>query len=376
MEISPIALETPVASFGEPERLSAELAMDQLDVLLRNEHRYVVRTVRCQAAKGEAESAPEEWRRKICQWSYRVVDNFQFDRSIVSVAMNILDRFLPAYQPLSDCENNPASSTSCCCVGCNQGIDSRTFQLASMTCLYISIKSSPETATVEEMNRRRCFKISTFAELSRGLFSADDIGNMEQTILSALTWLVNPPTPMTFVPYLLNLLPPTQSLPLEAQRTYGLVHQVLRELSRYITELGVCLGSELSTYSPSHVAFVSILISMDLITASALPYQARASFYRTFLSQTNARTDVLQELRGIMAESLWPEMLIDESSQADPQHPIAVAREYGIIDFSQMAAIRSPPQPQRVLGEIQSPPSSPARNKAQSPRSPVSVTGH
>ena len=208
MEISPIARESPVASFGEPERLCPELAMDQLEVLLRCEDRYVVRPVCCQGTKGEGDnsSSPEEWRRKICQWSYRVVDNFQFDRSVVSVAMNILDRFVQVFRLPSD------DNSHCLCVACKQSMDSRTFQLASMTSLYIAIKSAPETATVEEMNRRRGFKISTFAELSRGLFSANDIAEMEQAILSTLTWLVNPPTPMTFVPYLLNILPPTHSL--------------------------------------------------------------------------------------------------------------------------------------------------------------------
>lgn len=370
MEISPIALETPVASFGEPERLTPELAMDQLEVLLRGEHRYVVRPVRCKATNLPAtDGSPEEWRRKICQWSYRVVDNFQFDRSVVSVAMNMLDRFVQAYRLPSD------SEAPCCCLSCKRSIDSRTFQLASMTSLYISIKTCPETATVEEMNRRRCFKISTFAELSRGLFSANDIATMEQTILSTLSWLVNPPTPMTFVPYLLNILPQTQTLPREAQRTYGLVHQVLRELSRYVTELGVCLGSELSAYPPSHVAFVAILISMDLITVHALPHEARAAFYSSFLALTDAHPEVLQHLRVMMTETLWPEMLIDESSQADAHHPIAVAREYGIIDFAAMAGINSP-EPRGVLSQVKpgSPPNSPTRRKLRTPRSPVSVT--
>lgn len=371
MEISPIAFETTVASFGEPERLNPELAMDQLEALLCGEHRYVVRPARCRATKVEANSSPEEWRRKICQWSYRVVDNFQFDRSVVSVGMNMLDRFVQAYRLPSD------DASPCCCLACKQSIDSRTFQLASMTSLYIAIKSSPDNATAEEMNRRRCFKISTFAELSRGLFSADDIATMEQAILSTLRWLVNPPTPMTFVPYLLNILPPTRSLAQESQRTYALVHQVLRELSRYVTELGVCLGSELSSYAPSHVAFVAILISMDLITATALPYEARAAFYSNFLSLTDARPEVLQHLRVMMTESLWPEMLIDESSQADPHHPIAVAREYGIIDFAAMAGINSP-EPRGVLAEVQpgSPPTSPTRHKQGTPRSPVSVANH
>jgi hypothetical protein len=372
MEISPITLETPVESFGEPESLDAELAMDQLHILLRGEHRYVVRPTPCQSTSPDAEGSPEEWRRKICQWSYRVVDNFQFDRSVVSFAMNILDRFIQAYSGASDPQE------PCQCVSCKKNLDSRTFQLVSMTALFIAIKASPETTTVEELNRRRNFKITTFAELSRGLFSAKDIAEMEQEILCNLTWLVNPPTPMTFVPYLLHTMPASTVLSQEAQRTYGLVHQVLRELSRYVSELGVCLGSKLSTYPPSHVAFVSILVAMDLITVHALPNEARAAFYSSFLSLTGANPEALQGLRVLLTQSLWPEMLIDESSQADPHHPIAVARAYGIIDFTAVVAIDST-EPRSVLSNStvpSSPPSSPSRQKLHTPRSPVSVANH
>jgi hypothetical protein len=375
MEISPIASHSPVEAFGEPELLNPVLAMDQLEVLLRTEHRYVMCPLACQSTSAlstEQQGAPEEWRRKICQWSYRVVDNFQFDRSVVSTAMNLLDRFLIRF--VLPCDEE---SGACACLSCKRSVDSKSFQLASMTCLYIAIKTAPEAATVEEVNRRRFFKVSTFSELSRGLFSSEDILQMEQTILSTLTWLVNPPSPMTFVPYLLNLLPKTETLPCEAQRTYGLVHQVLRELSRYLTELGVCLGSELSGYPPSQVAFVSILISMDLITHKALPYEARGAFYANFLGISTARPEALQRLRVMMTETLWPEMLIDESSQADPHHPIAVARDYGIIDFSQVATggkaeeVAAPPQATNT-----SPPSSPSRRKIPTPRSPVSVANH
>jgi hypothetical protein len=370
MEISPIASQSPVEAFGEPELLNPILAMDQLEVLLRTEHRYVVRPAACQSKtpSDQEEGAPEEWRRKICQWSYRVVDNFQFDRSVVSTAMNLLDRFLIAYRMPSD------EGDDCGCLSCKRSIDSKSFQLASMTCLYIAIKTAPEAASVEEVNRRRFFKVSTFSELSRGLFSGEDILQMEETILSTLTWLVNPPSPMTFVPYLLNLLPKTETLPAEAQRTYGLVHQVLRELSRYLTELGVCLGSELSGYPPSQVAFVSILISMDLITHKALPYEARGAFYSNFLGISDARPAALQRLRVMMTETLWPEMLIDESSQADPHHPIAVARDYGIIDFSQVAGKSG--SSEGVSPPSTSPPASPSRRKIHTPHSPVSVANH
>jgi hypothetical protein len=109
---------------------------------------------------------------------------------------------------------------------------------------------------------------------------------------------------------------------------------------------------------------------MDLITHKALPYEARGAFYSNFLGISDARPAALQRLRVMMTETLWPEMLIDESSQADPHHPIAVARDYGIIDFSQVAGKSgvSPPST--------SPPSSPSRRKIHTPHSPVSVANH
>lgn len=92
----------------------------------------------------------ELWREKICKWTYEVVDHFDFNREIVAVSLSYLDRFLSARQ-----------------------VNHKTFQLASMTALYLAIKLyGPKT-----------LRISSLIELSRGYFKAEHIAAMEKFIL-------------------------------------------------------------------------------------------------------------------------------------------------------------------------------------------------
>ena len=50
------------------------------------------------AANGDSSASSSEinemWREKICEWCYQVVDHFDFNREIVSVAMSYLVRYL------------------------------------------------------------------------------------------------------------------------------------------------------------------------------------------------------------------------------------------------------------------------------------------
>lgn len=89
------------------------------------------------------------WREKICEWSYQVVDHFNFSREAVGIALNYLDRYLAV-----------------------RTVNRKTFQLAAMTSLFISIK----------INESRTLRLSTFLELSRGYFEADHVIEMEKDI--------------------------------------------------------------------------------------------------------------------------------------------------------------------------------------------------
>ena len=92
----------------------------------------------------------EVWREKICEWSYQVIDHFDFNREIVSVSLSYLDRFLST-----------------------RPVNKKIFQLAAMTTLYLAIKLY-EPGTL---------KMSSLIELSRGYFMVEHIAAMEESIL-------------------------------------------------------------------------------------------------------------------------------------------------------------------------------------------------
>jgi hypothetical protein len=349
---SPMLLEgysTLLPTFAPAQ--DSELLREQLLRLLETEQCYTVEHVPCKAVfLPEDDNVPlEEWRRKICQWSFRVIDHFRLDREVVTLGMNIFDRFLVAHP--STCEEK-SRSRLCSCPSCKRSVDSRTYQLAAMTSLYLAIKLH-SAGTDEEFNRRRRFKLCSFVELSRGQFDSQDLCAMERTILSTLNWKVNSPTPMTFVTYFLNLLmPEREAMPLHARNNYDLVLHVLRELSRYLTELAVCLGSDCTSERQSHVGFAAIMVSMDLLTYQALSASIRDAFTHAVVSTsgwTAKELDVCENLRSQLQQALWPEMLLDESEQADAGHPISLARDYGLLDIDQIYRVNCSIQERKQL---------------------------
>lgn len=177
----------------------------------------------------------EVWREKICEWSYQVIDHFDFNREIVSVSLNYLDRYLNTRM-----------------------VNKKIFQLAAMTSLYIAIKLY-EPGTL---------KISSLIELSRGYFAIDHIATMEQTILRALSWHVHPPTPLCFTRHLLLLFP---------QNSPQIVMHEVMELSQFLTELSVCDFFFVS-HKPSSIALAALLNAIEGVNEVSLPRSFRRKF--------------------------------------------------------------------------------------------------
>eukprot|EP00521_Asterionellopsis_glacialis_P009989 CAMPEP_0195288690 /NCGR_PEP_ID=MMETSP0707-20130614/5257_1 /TAXON_ID=33640 /ORGANISM="Asterionellopsis glacialis, Strain CCMP134" /LENGTH=488 /DNA_ID=CAMNT_0040348589 /DNA_START=105 /DNA_END=1571 /DNA_ORIENTATION=- len=365
-----------------------QLAEDQLIAMLHVESQYKIPNMACRRSSSltfeedvaGADGPHEEWRRKICEWSFKVVDHFRYDREVVSVAMNIFDRFLlklqqqqqqqqqqqhsspqgsfsPTGTASFDNASLQSSSSTCCnCVSCHpaSAVDSRTFQLSAMTSLYLAIKLSSDNNNDHEYsrynhendnynhkhvintNRRKKLRLLSFVDLSRGQFTPQDISTMEQRILNVLGWKVNPTTPMTLVAQLLTCMPLPSSP--EAQRHYDLVLHVINELSRYITELSVCLANIACVYQPSQVAYASILISMDMLTTKALPLETRAQFFEWIRATTSSsgvtlhpQDDTIYYLKNCLQRSFLPEVLMEDINM-EPQHPVYIAREAGLLD--------------------------------------------
>lgn len=320
-----------------PKQDDSNFAIDQLLALLRTEESYKVPYIQCSLSMEESNHLPYgEWRRKICQWCFKVVDHFRLDREVVSSSMNIFDRYL-ASRPLN------YNANTCPCPACQKNIDSRLFQLSAMTSLYLAMKMYSDSC--EDSPYRR-LNLNAFVELSRGQFTAQDVSQMESVILRELKWKVNPPTPMTSVPYLLRLMPSPRLLPESCYESYDLVLHVLHELARYLSELSVCLDSVSTIYTPSQIAYASILVSMDLLTYSALPQPVRKAFNEAVVQTSLAsggtiltpHDEPIQDLKERLRQAFWPEMLIDENGSLEMGHPIFMAREFGLLDMTFIAS--------------------------------------
>ena len=154
-------------------KMESNLAVDQLQAILKTERKYQVLRVVPQDNSENLNDHHNEWRKKICQWSFKVIDHFKIDREIVSVAMNILDRYVAKET------NHLYTNSMGTCEGenCAESVDSRVFQLAAMTSLYLSIKLC-DTDECQYSSSRK-LRLNYFVELSRGQFCADEITQME-----------------------------------------------------------------------------------------------------------------------------------------------------------------------------------------------------
>jgi len=186
-------------------------------------------------------SVDEECRAKMTDWCIQVVDFCECDRESVCIAMSYLDRFL------------------CTAVGKLMLKDRKQFQLASMCCLYTAIK----LFETREMN------LDILADLSRGCYTQTDIAGMEKTMLSALEWRMHPPTPMNFVNYFHQLLPPTE--------VKGSIVSAVEEISRIQCVL-VIKEYDLVTCKSSVIAIASMLNALDMM-GHLVPYLSAKSVY-------------------------------------------------------------------------------------------------
>lgn len=124
-------------------------------------------------------------RESMIEWAYNVTEFLSFQHETVEVGICYLDHYL-----LSTAGSEALASP-------------KIFQLATMACLYLSIKICEDIVLDSKF----------MANLSHGLFNHKEIEEMELKVLSALGWRINPPSSMAFVREYLELLPGT--IPME-----------------------------------------------------------------------------------------------------------------------------------------------------------------
>jgi len=87
------------------------------------------------SGKSSSKTSIGPWRKRISSWMYDVVDHFQYDRNVVSVALRYIDQYVGHLLVEHDSKRRAGSSSSS-----SQPIKRRHFQLIAVTSLYLAIK--------------------------------------------------------------------------------------------------------------------------------------------------------------------------------------------------------------------------------------------
>ena len=122
-------------------------------------------------------------RMALVDWCYAVVDHCQYSRETVASAMDMVDRFLSI----------PSNSTA------DKALRSPDLlQMLVVTALYVAIK----------LNERVVMSSSLFAEITRYVYTVEEIEDMERTLLSGLSWRCCAPTASQIGHSILSLILP------------------------------------------------------------------------------------------------------------------------------------------------------------------------
>jgi hypothetical protein len=163
-------------------------------------------------------------RLKMADWCDRCVDFCKFDREIVEITLNYLDRFVSTPDGQSILR------------------DRNEFQLAVMAALYTAIK----------IHQAEAVSSKSISALSKGRYGQDDIEAMEARMIFALRWRMNPVTVSAFVRSFIDQIP----------QVAGIDTKTLYRLAKIQTDAAV-RDYAFVTIRPSVIAYSAILNAVE-----------------------------------------------------------------------------------------------------------------
>ena len=184
------------------------------------------------AIKGPASPSPEvvtmQTRTILCDWSNKIIDFCDLDRETVEIAFSYVDRFVQTDDGYRVLQN------------------SNEYQLLVVTALYVAIKVH-ETVAISA---------AQFEKISRNMFTAQDVEEMEHILLQGLGWHLHPPTSLCFVRLFLELMP-SESMTQDQKDTAFILAKIQTELS--------VRDCALVSVNASTIAFASLLNAFEAL---------------------------------------------------------------------------------------------------------------
>ena len=336
---------------------------DQINVMLHQEMDYYPPSMSCQSklfnercsrcpSSSSSSSSSIKWsdakmiRMRMTEWAYAVVDSFCYNRVVVAVCLNFVDRYTTAIL-----EEGVSTITR------------QSYQGIFVVALYVALKlegSSREDDAATMMSAsggRRppsppsAINISstTFANLSRGMLTMKKVEAEERQMMSKLRYRLNPPVFGTYVEYFILFLIKPNALQINPflemdSITTDAMHFTF-EVARYLTELATFNVNLTTKCRPSCVAAASILYALCYLRQKMgnanIPQNVSAAFESNilrFLSANANKTnnDPAADIRFARAELQeicppqtldawpggWPSSLCSSNNEEPPKDQI------------------------------------------------------
>ena len=207
---------------------------------------------------------------------YSTIDICQFDREIVAVSISIMGRFLSTQNVIAQ-----------------RALQDRDeFQLVAISALYMTIK----------IHNKMFLSSGFFADVSQGIYTIEEIEDMELAILQGLSWRIYAPTSIQMVYNILSLVLPNVNLP---ESTWG---YILDEV-RYQTEVSLQNYNLSSKQRSSTVAMAAIFNAVLQLNDK----QDQQSILRALSAQLLMSYDFdFQAIMATVRRMRHPEMVADE----------------------------------------------------------------
>jgi Cyclin, N-terminal domain len=203
--------------------------VDTVQVMLRQEAEYATTALRYPTDIDPTTTTTiipvdASVRGQMAEWCCQVVRFCRLEIEVVFITMNYADRM---------CAVNPRILR-------NRAVYQRVVTAA----LYSAAKIHAQEALGPNL----------VSHLSNGTYTEDDIENQERSLLSALQWRLNPPTPHSFVHQYMTLYGPI----LSPHERHAVTHFALQQIDEYGVQFHCC-----TTVRESVLAYCAVLNALE-----------------------------------------------------------------------------------------------------------------
>lgn len=236
-------------------------------------------------------------RKKMAAWMYQVVDFCKFNRESAEIALSFFDRFLLTSSGVRALQ------------------DRSVFQLAAMTALYTAVK----------IHEPEAMDPSLVSSLSRGVYSPQDIEQMEYILLHSLNWRVNPPTTLSFVREFFHFIP------VEAMNVK--TREMVYDITKFQVELAVTENAFVGV-KPSITAYCSFMNALNCLDMDVKIVQFINRMFQEALCISNVESDQVMHVQSYLVSVVVEHPLAARASEKMPTSPKAGCHRRSISGVS------------------------------------------